>query len=143
MNTHVNSLFILFFLCLAVIAPFTLPLVYLSGPSLTDVRSSNLVPLICLVTGPRIKDYSIIWKVDSDIRSQGVTLEPAKDHINKTQSVQSILKIPVQEWNAFTPVSCEVKHRCSNETRVQQISKVKGKCSNQADLMLCLWRTIN
>ncbi|XP_036418930.1 uncharacterized protein LOC118802491 [Colossoma macropomum] len=109
----------------AVTAPFAqLAQVYLLGPSLSDMRSAD-VPLTCLVTGHRVKDFSITWKIDKVIQSQDITTEPPKDHANGTQSVQSILKLPASRWNAYAEVSCEVSHRCSSKTQDHNIVKVR------------------
>ncbi|KAI4885570.1 hypothetical protein NFI96_028151 [Prochilodus magdalenae] len=111
----------------AVTAPYAqMALVYLLGPSVNDMMSADSVPLTCLVIGYNVKDFSFTWKVNMTIRSKGTTQDPPKDHANGTQSVQSILKLPVAIWNTHSLVSCEVTHRCSNKTQqTREIIKVR------------------
>uniref|UniRef100_A0AAR2IPT3 Ig-like domain-containing protein n=2 Tax=Pygocentrus nattereri TaxID=42514 RepID=A0AAR2IPT3_PYGNA len=110
----------------AVTAPSApLAQVYLLGPSLSDMRSADHVPLTCLVIGHRVTDFSIAWKVKKVVQSQGITTGPPKDHSNGTQSVQSILRLSASTWNEHAEVSCEVNHRCSNKTQDHNIIKVR------------------
>lgn len=103
--------------------------VYLSGPSISDMRAKDWVSVTCLLLGHRLKDFSIIWKVGKDDYSQSATTQTPDDHSNGTQSVQSVLKVPAAEWKSYTTVSCEVKHPCSKNTQQHTISKTRGKCS--------------
>ncbi|KAF4092421.1 hypothetical protein AMELA_G00020860 [Ameiurus melas] len=97
--------------------------VYLLAPSISDMRANDHVSVTCLLLGHRLNDFSIVWKIGKDISSQGVTKQPLSVHSNGTESVQSVLKVPAEKWNAYTTVSCEVTHLCSSKKMEHTISK--------------------
>ncbi|XP_053095056.1 uncharacterized protein LOC117598814 [Pangasianodon hypophthalmus] len=99
--------------------------VFLLAPSISDMRANDQVSVTCLLVGHRLKDFSIIWKVGKDSSSHGVTTHSPKAHSNGTESLQSVQKVPAAMWNAYTSVSCEVKHLCSNKTQQHIISKTR------------------
>ncbi|XP_057200921.1 uncharacterized protein ighd isoform X2 [Triplophysa rosa] len=99
--------------------------VYLLGPSLSDVRSGTDVILTCLVIGHRVKDFTVQWKTDGRNSNSHHYIQHPQDHANGTQSVQSILKVPVSTWHAYSVFTCEVKHFCSGDTQKKHISKTR------------------
>nr|XP_055049544.1 uncharacterized protein ighd isoform X1 [Misgurnus anguillicaudatus] len=100
--------------------------VYLLGPSLSDVRSMTDISLTCLVIGHRIKDFTIQWKVDGHSSNRKPFLQQPQDHANGTQSMQSILKVPVSRWHAYSVFTCEAKPVCSEVTQGKNISKTRN-----------------
>ncbi|XP_073670093.1 uncharacterized protein ighd isoform X2 [Paramisgurnus dabryanus] len=97
--------------------------VYLLGPSLSDVRSMTDIFLTCLVIGHRIKDFTIQWKVDGHSSEMQGFIQQHQDHANGTQSMQSILKVPVSRWHDYSVFTCEAKPVCSEDTLEKNISK--------------------
>nr|XP_055049548.1 uncharacterized protein ighd isoform X3 [Misgurnus anguillicaudatus] len=100
--------------------------VYLLGPSLSDVRSMTDISLTCLVIGHRIKDFTIQWKIDGHSSNRKPFLQQPQDHANGTQSMQSILKVPVSRWHAYSVFTCEAKPVCSEVTQGKNISKTRN-----------------
>ncbi|XP_060758710.1 titin-like [Neoarius graeffei] len=119
------------------VTPASAPMaqVYLLGPSITDMRTKDLVPVTCLLLGRRLKDFSIIWKVGKDNYSQNATTQTPKEHSNGTQSVQSVLNVPAAEWKKDTTVSCEVKHLCSKNAQQHNISKTRASVNEHPPSM--------
>lgn len=103
--------------------------VYLLGPSLSDVRSGAEVILTCLIIGHRVKDFTIQWKTDGRNSSSRHYDQQPQDHANGTQSFQSILRVPVSTWHAYSQFTCEVKHFCFEDTQKRHISKTRGELS--------------
>ncbi|XP_060757172.1 uncharacterized protein LOC132868329 [Neoarius graeffei] len=117
--------------------------VYLLGPSISDTRAKDLVPVTCLLLGRRLKDFSIIWKVGKDNYSQNAITQTPKEHSNGTQSVQSILNVPAAEWEKDTTVSCEVKHLCSKNAQQHDISKTRAQPVTEPNITISIMTADN
>uniref|UniRef100_A0A3B1J3Z5 Immunoglobulin heavy constant delta n=1 Tax=Astyanax mexicanus TaxID=7994 RepID=A0A3B1J3Z5_ASTMX len=100
------------------------PQQYLWGPSFTVMKSDGHAPVTCLVIAHKVKDFTITWRVENRVTSQGVIPESPRNHNNGSQSVQSVLMLSKQLWDKYD-VSCEVKHRCINKAQYVNISKIR------------------
>lgn len=105
--------------------------VYLLAPSIYDLREKSQVSVTCLLLGHRLNDFSITWKVGDDPSPQTGTTGTPTVLSNGTESVHSYLNVLTEKWNAYTQVSCQVKHLCSSKAHQYNISKNKGKCSHK------------
>ncbi|XP_045575994.1 uncharacterized protein isoform X4 [Salmo salar] len=99
--------------------------VYLQGPTLQELRTDGQVPVTCLLVGPSLGDFSVSWKVDGFVASQGGVTRAPKDHSNGTQTEQIMFNVSARDWHAHKLVSCEVKHRCSSQAQVEHITKCR------------------
>ncbi|XP_029584438.1 uncharacterized protein LOC115171600 isoform X2 [Salmo trutta] len=99
--------------------------VYLQGPTLQELRTGGQVPVTCLLVGPSLGDFSVSWKVDGFVASQGGVTRAPKDHSNGTQTEQIMFNVSARDWHAHKLVSCEVKHRCSSQAQVEHITKCR------------------
>lgn len=85
------------------------------------------MPVTCLLVGPSLGDFSVSWKVDGFVASQGGVTRAPKDHSNGTQTEQIMFNVSARDWHAHKLVSCEVKHRCSSQAQVEHITKCRGR----------------
>ncbi|CAB1342246.1 unnamed protein product [Coregonus sp. 'balchen'] len=99
--------------------------VYLQGPTLRKLSTDGQVPVTCLLVGPSLEDFSVSWKVDGVVASQGGVRWAPKDHSNGTQTVQIMFNVSARDWHAHKRVLCEVKHRCSSQAQEEHITKCR------------------
>ncbi|KAK6312141.1 hypothetical protein J4Q44_G00178050 [Coregonus suidteri] len=99
--------------------------VYLQGPTLQKLSTDGQVPVTCLLVGPSLEDFSVSWKVDGAVASQGGVRWAPKDHSNGTQTVQIMFNVSARDWHAHKRVLCEVKHRCSSQAQEEHITKCR------------------
>ncbi|KAJ7989669.1 hypothetical protein DPEC_G00306940 [Dallia pectoralis] len=97
--------------------------IYLLGPTLQELKTGGLVPVKCILLGPNLREFSLRWKVGGDVFSEKRVTQDPIDHPNGTQSVRIVFNVSADTWNAHTPVSCEVRHRCSNQAQKENIKK--------------------
>lgn len=100
--------------------------VYLQGPTLQELRTDGTVPVTCLLVGLSLGDFSVSWKVDGVVASQGGVTPTPKDHSNGTQTEQIMFNVSARDWHAHKRVSCEVKQRCSSQAQEEHITKCRG-----------------
>uniref|UniRef100_A0A8L0DMV3 Ig-like domain-containing protein n=1 Tax=Oncorhynchus mykiss TaxID=8022 RepID=A0A8L0DMV3_ONCMY len=82
--------------------------VYLQGPTLQELRTDGTVPVTCLLVGLSLGDFSVSWKVDGVVASQG----------SSTYSMNSRLIVPRSEWNQNSNYSCAVRHESRYTNRL-------------------------
>ncbi|XP_055008286.1 uncharacterized protein ighd isoform X25 [Boleophthalmus pectinirostris] len=89
--------------------------IYIQGPPLEERQSTApRLNVSCLLVGPSLDSFSVTWKVDEQIESGGVHTKAPVLHSNGTQTLESQLSLPAQDWNTHKLVTCEAKHLCSN-----------------------------
>ncbi|KAK7939761.1 hypothetical protein WMY93_003087 [Mugilogobius chulae] len=98
--------------------------VYVQGPALDQLLNNNQrLTVSCLLVGSSLDSFTVTWKVDENIQSEGVGTEAPVLHSNGTQTLQSQLSVSAQDWHAHKPVTCEAKHMCSNHSTEEWTSK--------------------
>ncbi|KAK2829092.1 hypothetical protein Q7C36_017082 [Tachysurus vachellii] len=101
-----------------------MPQVYLLAPSIKDMRESK-VSVTCLLLGHYLDVFTISWKVGDRSNSKDATKSPTKVNKNGTESLSSVLKVAITQWNNYATVDCEVKHPCAKEPTKYSISKTR------------------
>uniref|UniRef100_A0A8K9WNS0 Ig-like domain-containing protein n=1 Tax=Oncorhynchus mykiss TaxID=8022 RepID=A0A8K9WNS0_ONCMY len=100
--------------------------VYLQGPTLQELRTDGTVPVTCLLVGLSLGDFSVSWKVDGVVASQGGVTPTPKDHSNGTQTEQIMFNVSARDWHNSN-YSCAVRHESSKRPITSTIENVFGE----------------
>ncbi|XDV12173.1 hypothetical protein PO909_000892 [Leuciscus waleckii] len=92
-----------------------------------DIINSDTVSLVCEVTGSKLGDVHIMWKVGEQPYIEGST--STHIHQKNSMSVLSILTVSKQEYeDPKTIITCTVKHANMGDTGPPlQVSAIKSK----------------
>lgn len=103
--------------------------VYVQGPTLQQLQDSGQMTLMisCLLVGPSLSNFFITWKIGGEQTQLDVLTMSPVSHSNGTETLWSFLNVSSRDWNSYKEVSCEGKHRCSNQVYNDSVSRSRGK----------------
>ncbi|XP_043914502.1 immunoglobulin lambda-1 light chain-like [Protopterus annectens] len=89
--------------------PISAPTVRLFPPS-SDELATGMGTVCCLIEGFYPRSVEVLWSVDGDATSEGVSTTPPVPDKGNVYSVNSYLLLTAFEWKYHSFFSCTVRH---------------------------------
>ncbi|XP_061446328.1 uncharacterized protein LOC133366826 [Rhineura floridana] len=89
------------------------PSLYLLKPPLERLLVQREALLTCLVVGYELDHVMLTWMMNGSNHTGSAIKANITTHTNQTQSLQSQLVIPRQDWDTGSTVQCLISHPCT------------------------------
>lgn len=103
------------------------PFISLHYSETEELRASNFVQLLCLISGYLPESIGVSWQKDGkNIESGFTTTSPAQSANGRFSSASS-LKVRREDWTSGSLYSCQVTHSATNSNKRKEIGPTSGE----------------